>query len=428
MEVKNTEFSVSKSIAVLINRVLVIVFILPFIYLGVHWWVVPGIFPIALVVPFLVLPVFVYTLNRFEKYEWSKFLGLLGYNVAVFLVASSESTATGIYLHFVSCCAVTMALYKYSDLWKSIAFISLSVSFLIIVHLFQLDILPFRDYGPQWTKIFFVVHTVSTAIIACYSFFTVVGVNYRSQKNLYAKQNIIEQQNEELRKTNRELDKFVYSASHDLRAPLTSILGLVNLMEMDKQTPQEEYLSKIKSQISKMETFMRDVVDYSRNARQEVKIEEINLHDKVKDVLQSLSYFNNAHLMTFEVDIPANQTILSDSYRLGVILSNLISNAIKYADVRKAKPFVHVSFFMEHGCPHVRIKDNGIGIAQDHLPKIFDMFYRASSSSNGSGLGLYIAMESAQKLNYKIHAQSVISEGTVLTIELPEYAAHPESI
>lgn len=121
-----------------------------------------------------------------------------------------------------------------------------------------------------------------------------------------------------------------------------------------------------------------------------------------------------------ENKIDANLVINTDLYRLRVVLTNLIANAIKYADLTKGKPFVNVSFENRVDKKVIVVKDNGIGIEKDQLPKIFDMFYRASVTSCGSGLGLYIVQESIKKLNYDIEVQSTFGEGSTFSVVIPQ--------
>jgi len=409
----------AKSRGQLVNKILLIVFAVPCGYLLIYNFIDSQEISIPLLMLFFILPVVIYVLNRFRQFNASKFIGLLGYNVCIFLVASSEPNATGVYLHFISCCTVTIALFRFEEGWKNMLFVGMSITLFILVNLVSFQLLPFRHYTPENVRLFFVMHTVATTLISSYCIFLVLSSNHRAQRNLYVKQEIIESQNDELRKANKELDKFVYSASHDLKAPLTSIQGLINLMEIDPSTPPQDYLAKIRKQIAKMEAFLRDVVDYSRNSRVAVKLETFNLHRFINEIHESLQFFENAKQVNFENTVSPHTEINSDVYRMGVILSNLISNAFRYADPRKARPFVRVSMQTENNCRVLRIEDNGVGIGADQLPFIFGMFYRASSGATGNGLGLYIARESAEKLNYPLDVQSTPGAGTVFTLTLP---------
>jgi signal transduction histidine kinase len=404
----------------LVKKVLLILYVIPCAYVVVYLFYDTRAISIPLLTLFLLLPILISLLNRLGYFEPSKIVGLLGYNISIFLVASSESNETGVYLHFITCCTVAIALFSYEVRWKSYLFIALSTILFILVHLGSFNIIAFRELPPLQTNIFFIVHSIGMMLISTYCIFMILGLNHSSKKHLIESRKIIETQNQELRKTNEELDRFVYSASHDLRAPLSSIHGLVNLMDMDNQTPKDEFIEKIKRQISNMETLMRDIVDYSRNSRSEVNYESIDLHNMVNDVHNFFSHYENSEYILFENKIPLKQLIKSDAYRLKVILNNLISNAVKYADSTKEKSFIYVSFHtIEEETQQIRIEDNGVGISADHLPKIFDMFYRASSTSKGSGLGLYIAHESAQKMNYKIEVESVFKKGTIFKINIP---------
>lgn len=344
----------------------------------------------------------------------------MGFNISLFLVASSESQATGVFMHFISASAVAIFVFEFEQRWKSIAFISLSVSLFIIANLVPMDFIPYRTYSPENERIFFILHTVGTALISCFSLFSLLGEHHTLQKGLRKHQKTIESQNRDLRKANEELDRFVYSASHDLRAPLASIRGLITLMGMENPSINSDYTTKIQSRISVMDAFINDIVNYSRNSRTEIVQEQVELQKLIEDIESSLSHFDNAESVEIINDIPPEVSIPTDHYRLRVILTNLISNSIKYADLRKEYPFVKINYCDAQDFRSIIVEDNGIGIDEEHLPKVFNMFYRASQLSKGSGLGLYIAMESIEKLNYKIEIDSTIKIGTSFKILIPK--------
>jgi signal transduction histidine kinase len=102
-----------------------------------------------------------------------------------------------------------------------------------------------------------------------------------------------------------------------------------------------------------------------------------------------------------------------------VILNNLLSNAVKYLDPEKEKPTVWITINVDVEKAEVTIRDNGIGIEKKHQEKVFEMFYRGTSLAHGSGLGLYIARESADKLNGNIHMESEPGKGTEFYLVLP---------
>jgi signal transduction histidine kinase len=226
----------------------------------------------------------------------------------------------------------------------------------------------------------------------------------------------------ELVKTNTELDRFVYSVSHDLRAPLTSLLGLTNLIEEDiasYDTPQKERVQMMKKSIKRLDTFISDILDYSRNGRLSVSSEEINFEELVKETRENLKFMEGTDGYNLKIDIRQKNGFMSDKRRLSVILNNLISNAIKYQDSKKENPFVKVMIKTNNESALLIIEDNGIGIAPKDHEKIFEMFYRASKLSNGSGLGMYIVKETLDKLSGTIQLESFPGIGSKFLLIIP---------
>jgi signal transduction histidine kinase len=230
-----------------------------------------------------------------------------------------------------------------------------------------------------------------------------------------------EVENQELKTANYELDRFVYSTSHDLRAPLNSMLGLIEIAQDD--TTDElilEHLRMLKGNAKKLDSFICDILDYSRNSRMEVNSEHINFNELLNDVTQNLKFMGDTNrVVDFKVDITGNASVHSDKNRLVTILNNLISNAIRYQNSQIPDPFVNIKINASNTETSIVISDNGIGIHKELHPKIFDMFYRVSHESVGSGLGLYIVKEAINKLNGNIEVQSEIGEGTTFSIKIP---------
>lgn len=226
--------------------------------------------------------------------------------------------------------------------------------------------------------------------------------------------------NEELVKTNRELDRFVYSASHDMRAPLSTLRGLLNLAKKTYQPSDlDDYHEKMVNRIHTMEGFIKEVTDYSRNSRLEIKSLKINLRSLVEEVKNSFEFLSNEAHVEFKIEIDPEFELYSDKERLKVILNNLVSNAIKYYDANKLKRFVMFQASVENSYCLITITDNGIGVEAEYLEKMFDMFFRASERSDGSGLGLYIVKETLQRLKGEISCQSEVGVGTTFEVRLP---------
>lgn len=231
----------------------------------------------------------------------------------------------------------------------------------------------------------------------------------------------LQQNNAELLKTNKELDKFVYSVSHDLRAPLSSMLGIVQLTEEDCADEfTKENLGMIKGSILKLDGFIQDILSYSRNARLEVKKDEILFKDLLTDITGNLRHMSTSN-DNIKIITNVNQItpFRSDKNRLNIVLSNLISNAIRYHNPAEPNPFVSVDVKIDEKEALIMVADNGIGIRKDLHQKIFDMFYRVSESSVGSGLGLYIVKETVDKLSGNIQVESEPGVGTKFIISMP---------
>ena len=113
------------------------------------------------------------------------------------------------------------------------------------------------------------------------------------------------------------------------------------------------------------------------------------------------------------------KTVFIDKLRLTIIISNLLSNAITYSDSTKPQKTIEVFADVNNNNIEITVKDNGVGIDEQYHNKIFDMFFRASLESKGTGLGLYIVKEAVNKLNGKISVSSVLGQGTSVLVELP---------
>ncbi|RYD81745.1 MAG: PAS domain S-box protein [Sphingobacteriales bacterium] len=229
--------------------------------------------------------------------------------------------------------------------------------------------------------------------------------------------------NLQLVKINKELDQFVYSASHDIRAPLMSILGLINLSEtVTNDDELLQYLDMMRTSINKLDGFITDIIHYSKNAQTQIQVEEIDFEPFVLDIYNQLRFLRKTRELTIRIsNKTAGRTFYSDKSRLSNILTNLVSNAIKYHNYNQENPYIVVTLEIVDDNALIFIKDNGAGIPQDKQPFIFDMFYRANENATGSGLGLYIVKEIIEKLGGYISFSSIPNEGTSFEISLPNF-------
>lgn len=231
----------------------------------------------------------------------------------------------------------------------------------------------------------------------------------------------LQEKNEDLIKINTELDRFVYSASHDLRAPIASLLGLIEVARLEKDLDGMMLLFDLQEKsLMRMDHFIRDIVDHSRNMRTQVVPEAIDFKSIVANTTEQLQFMEKFNRIRRVVDIKQDKPFHSSIIRINIIMNNLLSNAMKYADLLKEDPFLHVSIRLINNGAEIKIADNGEGIPPDALPKIFEMFYRGSKSGSGSGLGLYIVKEALQKIKGTIIVSSEFGQGTEFTVWIPD--------
>lgn len=242
----------------------------------------------------------------------------------------------------------------------------------------------------------------------------------------FAEQQLL-QQNDELKKTNSELDNFVYRVSHDLRAPIASSLGLIELSIQIDDIPQlREYLKMQRKSLNKLDNFINDILNYSRNSRIEVAQKPIDWEELLEDVKLGLINESHKHIRVKQ-EIEAEGTFYSDSMRISIIVNNLLSNALKFVRPYEPDPEVIIRVKSQDSGAEIIIEDNGMGIPEASQSRVFEMFYRATDVNYGTGLGLYIVKESIDRLNGKVSLASEQNKGTRFTIWLPNLTAEKEA-
>ncbi|MBT30656.1 MAG: hypothetical protein CMO01_13435 [Thalassobius sp.] len=219
--------------------------------------------------------------------------------------------------------------------------------------------------------------------------------------------------NASLSQSNEELDRFVYRVSHDLKSPLNSVQGLLSLIENEtNQQSRQEFIDLTKKSINKLQEFIKEISELSRNAQQEIHPESIDLQTFFTELIESQQFSEEAKDIKFLIEVDQTTSFYSDKTRLSIILNNLISNAIRYKRTYNVSSEIKLTAKVEEKQVQIEVYDNGQGILKEHISKIFNMFYRANQHKAGSGLGLYIVKEILDKLEGKI---SVESEAGVYT-------------
>lgn len=217
---------------------------------------------------------------------------------------------------------------------------------------------------------------------------------------------------------NAELDAFFYNVSHDLKGPISTLLGLSFLAKTEISDPKALHFIDIQQQqVQRINNIITGLINLTRLNQAGLEKEKIDFGKMIDDCIVSFNALPNFDSLTFEKEIELDVEFACEWALLNTVLQNLIENAIKYAG--NQSPYVKIRVRDEAGWIHIEVEDNGLGISQEHQPKIFDMFYRATQNAPGTGLGLYILKKSVDRLNGVIELSSEPGVGSVFTIRLP---------
>ena len=226
----------------------------------------------------------------------------------------------------------------------------------------------------------------------------------------------------ELQQRNNELDNYVYKVSHDLRGPLSSMQGLLNLMHYEQDNEvKDHYLRLLEDRVIKLDTVILSILQHARLLNEEITYAPIDFQTLIASNSEEFAYHAHWEKINITTEIMGSPTFCSDSFRINLIIKNLISNSIKYLDLHRESSFLHFRVHISPQDAIITVQDNGIGIDEQLLPRIFDMFFRGTSISEGSGLGLYIVRQAVNKLQGQITVSGQRREGTTFLITLPNH-------
>lgn len=230
---------------------------------------------------------------------------------------------------------------------------------------------------------------------------------------------LLENERYKLNAANKELDNFLYSTSHDLRSPIASILGITFLGKIELQEPRaRDFMGMIEERIKKLDIGIASILSLTRSKKFDLKLEEIDFNQLLDETILDVKFNKGASAISLVYERSTQNHFISDFHQMKIILGNLISNAVKYHNLDQPNPIIKVVFTKKEGHLEIDVEDNGQGISPENLPKIFDMYYRANKSAEGTGLGLYIVQEALNKIKGSISVKSEYGKGSTFTLHL----------
>lgn len=230
----------------------------------------------------------------------------------------------------------------------------------------------------------------------------------------------LKEKNAALIEANAQLEKFIYSASHDLRAPIVSMKGIVQLARMElTDEKSSHYMNLMDKSLMKLDGFVQNIIHYYQNMKSEEALQIIDLSAFVEDMITQYRHYEDADKLSIHKNIVANGVFQSDVYRLKIILGNLLANGIKHQDESKNNREISIDIVQNAEKMVMKVTDNGVGFEKEILDAANEMFSSQSQKSPGTGVGLYLVREATIKLGGKVSVQSEKGNYSRFIIEIP---------
>lgn len=225
------------------------------------------------------------------------------------------------------------------------------------------------------------------------------------------------EKNKQLTERNQELDQILYRASHDLRSPVTSMVGVLNLLRLDEVPDKfKEYCNYFEKSIQQMQAVVNTLTLLGQSAADAIQRSTFDIRQVVQDEIDQLNYLGNFNLMTFQKSVEGNPMIYTDETLFRIVIKSLLSNAIIFRKPGKGSVKIHI--YTQPAALILKVTDDGDGISPATGERIFEMFYRGSEKSVGLGMGLYLVQKIIKRLHGTVLWKSVDQE-TVFTVSIP---------
>ncbi|HLP12460.1 MAG TPA: PAS domain S-box protein [Flavobacteriales bacterium] len=225
---------------------------------------------------------------------------------------------------------------------------------------------------------------------------------------------------ETLQASNKELETYIYKASHDLRAPITSILGLTHVSKYEvKQKKALEYIEKIENTAQKLDETIKDLVQSMTIKDTNQFNDKIDFESLINETVSKYELRKEYASIRIRPNLVNKRSFVSNKFIMESLFQNLVENAIKYQKQDCDHSFLNIQVKDSAKGVEVKFEDNGIGMDPDSQARAFDMYYRGTGQASGTGLGLYLVKTGVEKLGGTIHIQSTVDKGTTMTLNLP---------
>lgn len=225
----------------------------------------------------------------------------------------------------------------------------------------------------------------------------------------------------DLRLKNEELNSFIYRVSHDIKGPLSSILGLIYLAKSEAEdvAAVNDYIKLIEQSANRLDNIIADFLELGRLTQSQVRTSTVQVDTLIQEIIKSNQFSPDYAKVQFKIRIDAPGTVKTKVILLKAILQNLIENAVRYRKTNtEAVIQIDVNYIDKDVV--IKVSDNGIGMDKNVIEHIFKMFYRGNETSKGSGLGLYIVKTSIDALKGSIDVKSKPGQGSTFTITIPQ--------
>ena len=226
--------------------------------------------------------------------------------------------------------------------------------------------------------------------------------------------------NDELQKAYEELDKFAYSATHDMRGPILSVLGIIDLTKNAEEIGEiKEMVGMMENAMLKLDNYIQNLHDHYSIRRGELNITDIDFDNVMKDMSDLYDITSKLKNVRFEKSVQQTGKFRGDDISIKIIANNLLSNAFKYQRKDNEDKFVSISIKADNSQAVITVEDNGIGIPEKNLNDVFTMFFRGANDEIGSGFGLYNVKDALNKINGKVDVVSTENSGSKFIVTIP---------